>query len=473
MSARRTTLGAAAVLGLTLLAPTSVASAAGETCRGEAATLVGQRSTVITGTEGRDVVVTNGSPRVDTFGGDDLVCVTGRDARPGKVYGVRIETGDGNDVVDGTAADSWSVDAVLGDGADRFEGGDAGNYVRAGSIVVEGSSVRYLDDDVDVLVGGGGSDSLSSGQDGLPNDDVLRGGAGDDGLGFTGTMTTGSVIDGGAGVDRLGVFLEAGAQQLDNVTGELRRDTTVVRRWTGIETFSLSDASAGGARLDIRGGAADESFWLFDTLPVVADLGAGDDALHVGGLLPAGTSLAGGEGRDRFDFGTEDGGVEWNLRDGTVRIDDGPVFAATGFEDSFVSAPRARLVGTDGPNTLAVNSCDGRIDARNGRDVLSVHADGTFEAFDTCIGSTVLLGGRGHDSISSRAGSADRMVGGRGNDVFDAVGGNDRVFGGPGRDRAHLGNGDDVFFGGPGRDRVDGERGRDTCRAERRKSCER
>ena len=39
---RRTTpLTAAAMLGLALLAPTTSASAAGETCRGEAATLVG------------------------------------------------------------------------------------------------------------------------------------------------------------------------------------------------------------------------------------------------------------------------------------------------------------------------------------------------------------------------------------------------------------------------------------------------
>ncbi len=285
-------------------------------------------------------------------------------------------------------------------------------------------------------------------------------------------MGDGAVIDGGAGVDRLGFLLEPGVQQLDNVTGELRRDGAVVRRWTSVEVFSTSDAPSGGASLDIRGGAADESFWLFDAIPVVADLGAGDDNLYVPGLLPAGSSLAGGAGRDRFDFGTEDGSVEWDLRDGSVLTDD-HTFTAAGFEDGFVSAPRARLVGTDGPNSLAVNSCDARIDGRDGKDFLSVHSDGTFDVFDTCIGSTVLIGGSGNDTINSRAGSKDRMVGGRGNDVFDAVGGNDRVLGGPGRDRADLGNGNDTFLGGPGRDRVDGSRGRDRCLAERRTSCER
>ena len=63
---RRTTpLTAAAMLGLALLAPTASAAAAGETCRGEAATIVGERGRRSTGTEGRDVVVTNGSTRVD------------------------------------------------------------------------------------------------------------------------------------------------------------------------------------------------------------------------------------------------------------------------------------------------------------------------------------------------------------------------------------------------------------------------
>ncbi len=470
MSARRTTLGAAAVLGLTLLAPTSVATAAGETCRGEAATIVGQRGTNVLGTEGRDVVVTNGTSRIETLGGDDLVCITGRDARPGTTYGLSVDTGDGNDVVDGTAARSWGADVDLGAGADRFEGGASDDYVLAGSVAFDGTEVTYPDTDADVLIGGGGDDLLRSGQIDSPNSDVLQGGDGDDGLTFLGTRTDASVLDGGAGVDNLGLALAPGAQVLDNVAGELRRDDVVVRSWTSIESFSASAEQSAGVALDVRGSAADESFW-FDAVALTGDLGAGDDALHVPALLPAGSSVAGGEGRDRFDFGTEDGSVTWDLRSGTVRGDS--TFSATGFEDGFVSAPRARLVGTDGPNNLSVNSCDAHIDARGGRDSLSVHSDGTFEEFDTCIGSTVLLGGAGNDTISSRAGSQDRMVGGRGNDEFDAVGGNDRVLGGAGRDRADLGNGNDTFSGGPGRDRVDGEQGRDLCRAERTTSCER
>ncbi len=469
---RTTSLTAAGLLGLALLTPLTSASAAGETCRGEAATIVGQGSTPLTGTEGRDVVVTNGSGRVDTLGGDDLVCITGRDARAGLNYSVDVDTGAGDDVVDGTAANSWGARLVLGAGADRFEGGAATDYVRAGTVVVDGNVVSYPDTDPDVIIGGGGADSLSSGQDGLPNSDVLQGGDGDDGLGFLGTMVDGAVIDGGTGVDRLGLALQPGEQLLDNVASELRHDGALVRRWSSVESFSVGAAQVAGVTLDVRGSAAADDLWLFDAVPLTGDLGAGDDTLSVPALLPAGSSISGGGGRDGFDFGTEDGSVVWDLRSGAVRGDAG-AFVAADFEDGFVSAPRARLTGTDGPNDLSVNACDARIDARSGRDSVSVHSDGTFEEFDTCIGSSLLLGGPGRDRISSRAGSQDRMVGGGGNDVFDAVGGNDTVLGGSGDDRAELGNGDDAFHGGPGHDRVDGERGRDLCRAERRTGCER
>ena len=57
---RTTTLTAAGLIGLALLVPTSASSsetASGEICAGEAATIVGSAPTV-TGTEGRDVIVT-------------------------------------------------------------------------------------------------------------------------------------------------------------------------------------------------------------------------------------------------------------------------------------------------------------------------------------------------------------------------------------------------------------------------------
>ena len=70
---RTTALTTGVLLGLTLLAPTS-AGAAGETCRGEAATLVGSpRTSDLRGTDGRDVIVTNGAGATHALGGNDLI----------------------------------------------------------------------------------------------------------------------------------------------------------------------------------------------------------------------------------------------------------------------------------------------------------------------------------------------------------------------------------------------------------------
>ena len=472
---RRTTpLTVAGLLGLALLTPAYAATAAAETCRGEAATVVGSRGSTAVGTEGRDVVVTNGTSNVRTLGGDDLVCITGRDASdPRTQFGVNVDTGPGDDVVDGTAADSWSADVDLGAGADRFEGGGADDYVYAGAVTVQGSDVTWTDADVDVLIGGGGADSLSGGEVGLPDSDERRGGDGSDGISSRGELTDAAVLDGGAGRDHVGFVLLAGANVLDNVSEQLRRDDTVVARWASMEHFFLSDPKAGAATIDIRGSGADETFWTTGGSPVVADLGGGDDELAVPALLPAGSRVVGGEGQDRFDFGTEDHDIDWDLREDSVQVDDGRTIPVTGIEDAFVSAPRVRLTGTDGPNTLGVNTCDGRLDGRGGRDSLHLSSDFVFEEFDSCAETMVFLGGGGNDMIGSRAGAVDRMVGGGGDDTFDSRGGDDVVLGGPGLDRAELGNGRDVFRGGPGRDRVDGQQDRDLCRAERRTSCER
>src|SRR5687767_4006143 len=69
-------LTAIALLGAALLAPVGTATAAGETCQGHAATIVGTPGGQMVGTEGADVIVTNGATHVDALGGDDMVCAT-------------------------------------------------------------------------------------------------------------------------------------------------------------------------------------------------------------------------------------------------------------------------------------------------------------------------------------------------------------------------------------------------------------
>ena len=117
------------------------------------------------------MVVTNGASDVETFGGDDLVCVTG-DAKPG------IWTGDGDDVVDSSQATGEFMTTVLGDGSDRFTGSSAGDTVWAGSR----KRIGVDDTDRDVIDAGppgAKADYVVSGEPGEPNSDEVRlGGAG-------------------------------------------------------------------------------------------------------------------------------------------------------------------------------------------------------------------------------------------------------------------------------------------------------
>ena len=99
---------------------------AAESCQGQQATLVGPGSDgVITGTEGVDVIVTNGATEVDALGGNDRVCVT-------NVSGdTAVDTGSGNDAVEmlsdaaaypgpSSRRAAGAVTVELGEGNDAF-----------------------------------------------------------------------------------------------------------------------------------------------------------------------------------------------------------------------------------------------------------------------------------------------------------------------------------------------------------------
>jgi hypothetical protein len=69
------------------------ASAAG-TCLGLPVTLVGTSGSVLTGTDGPDVIDTNDASLVYALGGADTICATG---------GSVVDAGDGDDKVDASA----------------------------------------------------------------------------------------------------------------------------------------------------------------------------------------------------------------------------------------------------------------------------------------------------------------------------------------------------------------------------------
>jgi Ca2+-binding RTX toxin-like protein len=86
---------------LTLLAPAALlgvaptAHAAAPTCQGQAATEVGTPGGDATGSDGDDVIVTNGATTINAGDGDDLICVTGT-AAPAVVT---VDAGAGSDTV--------------------------------------------------------------------------------------------------------------------------------------------------------------------------------------------------------------------------------------------------------------------------------------------------------------------------------------------------------------------------------------
>lgn len=501
---RTTTLTAiCTALAATIVVPAPIlvpAGAAAATCRGEAATLVGSGYTLV-GTEGRDVVVTNRSQDVKTLGGNDLICITGPDQGAGSYRPVTLDAGSGDDIVDGTAADSWPVDAQLGTGADRFEGGAGGDRIQAGSVTGWPSVTQ--DGDSDVVITGGGADSVTSGTAGQPNADVVDLGAGDDSVSWRSSRwVSGAAIDGGdsgSWGDSIALVLPPGDSTLDTTpadgSGELR-GAAALARWSGMERHYLSDGAAGAASVTLAGGGAEDRISVSGAVPVLAALGAGDDSLYlaralpgdarveadlgvgddlvaVSRVLPAGSRLVAGPGRDGLTMGSEEHALSWDLAGDGIAVGSAWTIGTNGFEDATLMAPRVELWGTGGSNSLAFVSCDGRLRGRAGGDTLRVTWDLTFELYKSCNERSVMVGGAGSDRLHSRGRTADRMTGGAGDDRFEARSGRDTVLGGPGRDTAEVGNGADRFLGGPGVDRVDGGAGRDTCRAERVKRCER
>ena len=132
MYRRSTTLAVTTlVTGVLLSAPSSAAPAAGETCQGRPATIVGTGPDV-RGTEGDDVIVTGGSRTTYAGAGDDLICVSAD-----VLTAVYVLAGDGDDVVDASrpapSSTSWTK-ANLGIGLDHFVGNSAYDEVYAHGV---------------------------------------------------------------------------------------------------------------------------------------------------------------------------------------------------------------------------------------------------------------------------------------------------------------------------------------------------
>lgn len=421
-STTTTALAGATLLGLALLTPTSHAAAAAGTCQGAPVTITGEPGGRVTGTEGPDVIVTDGAMSVDALGGDDLVCVsfeTGFPATP-----VAVDAGAGDDVVDGTSSTD-AVAADLGTGADTFIGSDLGS----------------------------GTDDLVTVAPDSSAPDVLQAGGGTDGL-----------------------VLDSGAADLvvDNVAGTARVGGRVVATWTGIEQFRLT--RTGARTLTFVGSWVSETVVDAGTGSGVldVDLGGGRDWFATSAPPAVGSRIAAGGGDDRLEIAAAGTDLDLDLQSGVLEVGRRATHevAVPDFEDVALTARRAVVDGDRGPNDLAVTACSAVVRGHGSGDRIDTRYSSTFDAGVDCRRSARLVGGPGGDAIFG-TGGPDRMSGGPGGDELRGGGGDDRLSGGAGSDFMLGQSGRDRVWGDGGTDLVSGGPGRDTCRAERARSCER
>jgi Ca2+-binding RTX toxin-like protein len=433
---------ATGLLAATLLAPPT-ARAAAETCQGRAATVVGAPGQDgVRGTEGDDVVVTNGASGVKTLGGNDLVCVTG-----GPVAGrsTVIEAGAGEDVVDAAAATGPTL-ARLGAGSDTYTGSPHLDDVHGGDL---DDRAIFVDTERDVITTGfGGDDHVVTGSDSrVPNGDVVVTASGRTSVSWLGPMAEGARLDGG-GASKLGLRVGSGSVAIDAAAGTLVEDGRTLITWTGFADFDVAhDAGAPTpATLRFTGSGRDEelSLWLTHAGAgrQVVDLGAGDDTLLVGRADYVGgprSSYAGGAGQDHvalwagrtLDLDLATGRMTTTRAGRTVRG------SLRGFDSTLFRAVDLVLEGTKRADELGFHACDATVRGRAGADTIMQNRYG--DRFD------------GDLRCDRRS---FRLFGNGGNDVLRGATGND------------------LLIGGPGRDTIQGDRGRDICSGEKLTSCE-
>ena len=425
--------------GLTI-AGTSSSQAVGETCHGQEATIVGDSvHSDIKGTPGPDVVVSNGAGRVETFAGNDLVCLTGT-----TLHGfVQVRAGDGDDLVDATADQPGlrRINASLDAGADTYLGS-------ATEDDVDAQDTNGTPEAVDAVLTGAGDDTVKLGRDGVATLDRISLGDGDDNADVRGLPGSSGQVDGGAGLDT--VFLADDGVAPWDIDNRARTMTarSATMPTTGLEVFRVFLRKSRSIRF--QGGSDDETLQI--ERPglkgdVKASMGAGRDVVYFWGPYVDGT-YAGGRGADQITlFGhlvssrlmeKSQGGAD--LAAGLVWMGDRkPRDHGQASVRSFVDVVLddfgdAVVIGDARANDVTVKACRSTVSAGGGDDSV------LFTAW----------GHRGCGPVSNRRVDAD------GED------GDDELTGSIGRD---------LLDGGPGRDRADGGKGVDTCVAEVRRRC--
>ncbi|GAW49147.1 Hemolysin-type calcium-binding region [Nocardioides sp. PD653] len=381
----------------------------------------------MTGTDGDDVVVTHGARRVRTYGGDDLVCVTGSPAQ------LVVDVAEGDDVVDTTDA-ARAVTTRLGTGADRLIGGPRAD------AVTDNEGYVYDDDAPDVISTGGGDDAVITADRGAPDRDLVSLGAGDDTLTFDGGRGR-TRFRGGEGADTLILEPDYAVHAPLVVNNRHQRAMTqgdVVVRWASFERFDLTFTRA--RKVTFRGTAQDE------------------------------TVIVVGRERTQFDISTAGG---HDLAKLSLR--------ASGHVDLGAGSDEIALFGNGGPLVLDLSRRSARYVNRHGH-LRFLRILGVEDAGAGGWPRVTLIGDAGSNQLRVNAGCRSVIRGGPGDDRMgrrgpaticdDDQGPASTMRGGPGDDIMRGGQQDDLLIGGSGTDRADGRIGTDTCRTEARRNCE-
>jgi Ca2+-binding RTX toxin-like protein len=298
-----------------------------------------------------------------------------------------------------TDAMRLNIEQITGhDGGESFFGADLTGAITldggAGNDLLEGGAGD------DILVGGAGSDHLI----GNGGADIMFGGDGNDNFFYNpGQTNAGDVIDGGAGIDTVIFYSEAGTR-LD-VTLQANSFTGIERVYGG-QGYDIIDASSLSDKNYLDGDAGND----------LLIGGAGNDLL-VGG---AGSDhLVGNEGAD----GMYGGAGNDNF-----------------FYDPSQTNAGDYIDGGDGIDTVIFYSEAG------------TRLDVTLQA-DSFRGIERVYGGQGHDLINASGLSDNVYLDGDAGDDYLAGGfGDDLLFGGAGRDQLQGNGGKDLLFGGDGDD---------------------
>lgn len=432
---RTTTLTTAALLGLALLVPTG-AQAAADTCRGLPATIVGADNQRLVGTEGPDVIVTNGAQSLTALGGNDTICVTGTPVTAGQAI-IDIDAGAGDDYVEASVQGRGTA-TTLGAGADTFISGNgaehsvyAGTSRLASSTDIEADSIRITL----------GNASVTSGQPNTENRDTV---AINDGTVVWSGRSSGPGPVTAAGRGNLVLGGITGSTVIDASRGGIGYATSesTSLAFTGFTGFTFSGGTAGDT-LTFRGTDADERLEVFAPDGVERDvtMGGGDDFYGTNGTGTRSSKARGGTGHDevllalpKYDVTADLDGGRAVARKGRTK----KIVKTTGFEDLSLTARRGLVDGTPASEQIIVAACRVNISGDRGKDFLAAtdELDDVWPVRDCSRYSAYLSGGRGKDML----------------------------FGGPGNDR---------LIGGAGRDTLDGGSGRDVCQGEKRRGCER